>query len=207
MADTVEAARVKRASGLRWALVALAIVGVAAVLYVIGSSLFKPKGVADLSDLARGSLQKLVVAKAPLPGPTLGFTDAAGKPVSLADFKGQVVVLNLWATWCGPCKEEMPTLAKLQASYAAQPVKVVALSVDRERDFALADRMIGALPPLTLYRDPGYKFAFGMTPKAEGFPTTVFYDRKGNERARLSGGADWASPEAKTLVERLLKEG
>jgi thiol-disulfide isomerase/thioredoxin len=188
-------------------LVALAIVGVAAVLYVIGSSLFKPKGVTDLTDLARGPLQKLVVAKAPVPGPTLGFTDAAGKPVTLADFKGQVVVLNLWATWCGPCKEEMPTLARLQASYATQPVKVLALSVDRERDFALADRMIGALPPLTLYRDPGYKFAFGMTPRAEGFPTTVFYDRKGNERARLSGGADWASPEAKTLIERLLKEG
>ncbi|OJU10588.1 MAG: hypothetical protein BGN86_06795 [Caulobacterales bacterium 68-7] len=148
-----------------------------------------------------------MVAKEATPAPTIGFTDAAGKPVTLADFKGQVVVLNLWATWCGPCKEEMPTLAKLQAAYATQPVKVIALSVDRDRDFALADRMIGALPPLTVYRDPGYKFAFGMTPRAEGFPTTVFYDRKGNERARLSGGADWSSPEARELVERLIKEG
>ena len=207
MADTVETARVKRAAGLRWALIALAVVGVAAVLYVIGSAMFKPKGATDLAELATGSLAKLEVPTTPTPAPTIGFTDAAGKPVTLADFKGQVVVLNLWATWCGPCKEEMPTLARLQAAYAAQPVKVVALSVDREKDYALADRMIGALPPLTVYRDPGYKFAFGMKPQAPGFPTTVFYDRKGQERARLSGGADWSSPEAKEIVERLLKEG
>ena len=207
MSDTAETAKVKRAAGLRWAFVALALVGVAAFLYVIVSSSIKPKGAVELTDLQRGPLQKLVVAKEATPAPTIGFTDAAGKPVTLADFKGQVVVLNLWATWCGPCKEEMPTLAKLQAAYATQPVKVIALSVDRDRDFALADRMIGALPPLTVYRDPGYKFAFGMTPRAEGFPTTVFYDRKGNERARLSGGADWSSPEARELVERLIKEG
>lgn len=211
MADTIEgsgeAARMKRAKVLRLGLVALAVFGAAAVLYVIASSGFKPKGSADLNDLKRASLAKMVVPKAPLPAPATAFTDAAGKTVTLADFKGQVVVLNLWATWCGPCKEEMPTLAKLQAAYAAQPVKVVALSVDREKDYAAADQFIATHGPLTLYRDPGYKFAFGMTPAAEGFPTTVIYDRKGMERARLSGGADWSSPEAREVVERLLQEG
>jgi thiol-disulfide isomerase/thioredoxin len=207
MADDTGAASVKKAAALRWAMVVLAIIGAAAVLYVMLASSFKPKAGADLSGAARGTLAKLVVAPTPIAAPTTGFTDAAGKPMTIADFKGQVVVLNLWATWCAPCKKEMPTLAKLQASYATQPLKVVELSVDRDRDFAEADEFIAANAPLTLYRDPGYRFAFGMTPRAEGFPTTVIFDRKGMERARLSGDADWSSPEAHDLIERLLKEG
>ncbi|HYG28339.1 MAG TPA: TlpA family protein disulfide reductase, partial [Caulobacteraceae bacterium] len=62
-------------------------------------------------------------------------------------------------------------------------------------------------PPLQLYRDPAYRMAFGIEPRAEGFPTTLVIDRQGRERARLSGAADWSSPEARALVERLLREG
>ena len=185
----------------------VALIGAAAVLYVIGSASFKPKQAADLSDLKRGSLVKLVIPTAPTPAPETPFTDEAGKTVRLSDFKGQVVVMNLWATWCAPCKEEMPTLARLQAAYAVQPVRVVAISVDRESDLNLAQADIAANPPLKLYRDPGYKVAFGLQPRAQGFPTTVIFDRKGIERARLSGAADWSSPEARALVERLLREG
>lgn len=183
-----------------------ALIGTAAVLYVIASASFKPKHASDLGDLRRGTLEKLVVAPTPTPAPDTAFTDEAGKTVRLADFKGQVVVLNLWATWCAPCKVEMPTLARLQATYAVQPLKVVALSVDRDIDLNLARAEIAANAPLKLYRDPGYKVAFGLQPRAQGFPTTVIYDRQGRERARLSGAADWASPEARELVERLLSE-
>ena len=192
---------------MKWAMIVVALIGAAAVLYVIGSASFKPKQAADLSDLKRGSLVKLVIPKAPTPAPDTPFTDAAGKTVRLSDFKGQVVVMNLWASWCAPCKEEMPTLARLQAAYAVQPVKVVAISVDRDSDLNLAQADIAANPPLKLYRDPGYKVAFTLQPRAQGFPTTVVYDRRGVERARLSGAADWASPEARELVERLLREG
>ncbi|HEX6866740.1 MAG TPA: TlpA disulfide reductase family protein, partial [Caulobacteraceae bacterium] len=154
----------------------------------------------------RASLSKLVIPPRPGPAPDVPFLDASGRPVRLADFKGQVVVMNMWATWCPPCKEEMPTLAKLQAVYAAQPVAVVAVSVDRDRDLAEAKAELAANPPLKLYRDPGYKLAFGLEPRAQGFPTTVIYDRQGRERARLSGAANWASPEARGMIERLLAE-
>jgi thiol-disulfide isomerase/thioredoxin len=196
----------KRPDLIAWAMLVATLVGAVAVLYVIGAASFKPKHDVGLADLKRGALEKLVVASPPTPAPDIAFTDATGKSVRLSDFKGEVVVMNLWASWCAPCKEEMPTLARLQAAYAAQPVRVVALSVDRDSDLNLARADIAANPPLKLYRDPGYKVAFGMQPRAQGFPTTVIYDRKGMERARLSGAADWSSPEARELVERLLAE-
>lgn len=202
----VQAAK-RRPDLVRWALGVAVLIGAAAVLYVIGAASFKPKAQADLSDLRTGALEKLVVAKTPTPAPGVTFTDAGGKSLTLADFKGQVVVMNLWASWCAPCKEEMPTLARLQGAYAVQPVKVVAISVDRDEDLNLAQAMIAANPPLTLYRDPGYRMAFSLQPRAEGFPTTVIFDREGRERARLSGGADWSSPQARELVERLLRAG
>ncbi|WP_269716597.1 TlpA family protein disulfide reductase [Caulobacter sp. NIBR2454] len=195
---------------LKWAIRGVALIGVAAVLYVIGASAFKSPagedGLADLSDLRRASLAKLDVPAEPRAMPTVGFTDADGKALTLADFKGEVVVLNLWATWCAPCKKEMPTLAGLQAAYATQPVKVLAVSVDRDDDLNIAKADIAAVPPLKLYRDPGYKLAFGLTPRAEGFPTTLIFDKQGRERARLAGEADWNSPEARELVERLIRE-
>jgi thiol-disulfide isomerase/thioredoxin len=197
----------RRPDLLRWAIVVAALIGAAAVLYVIGSASFKPKQAADLSDLRRGTLAKLVIPKTPTPAPDVAFADETGKAVRLSDFKGQVVVMNLWASWCPPCKTEMPTLARLQAAYAVQPVKVVAITVDKDADLNLARADIAANAPLKLYRDPGYKVAFALQPRAQGFPTTVIYDRKGVERARLSGAADWASPEARALVERLLSEG
>jgi thiol-disulfide isomerase/thioredoxin len=202
----VQAAK-RRPNIARWALWVAVLIGAAAVLYVIGSASFKPKAPSDLSDLRTGALEKLVVAKPPVPEPDTPFTDPSGKSVTLADLKGQVVVMNLWASWCAPCKEEMPTLARLQGAYAAQPVKVVAISVDRDEDLNLAQAMIAANPPLSLYRDPGYRMAFALQPRAQGFPTTVIFDRKGRERARLSGGADWSSREARELVERLIREG
>ena len=192
---------------VRWAMVVLALLGAAAVLYVIGAASFKPKQEASLADLRRGALEKLVVARSPVAAPDVAFTDAAGKSVTLSDFRGQVVVLNLWATWCPPCKEEMPTLAALQGAYAVQPLQVIALSVDKDADLQKAKDQIAQTPPLKLYRDPAYRMAFSLQPKAQGFPTTVVIDRQGRERARLSGAADWSSPEARELVERLLSEG
>ena len=184
----------------------LMLIGVAYVLYVIVSASIKPKQAVDLHEFQTGALAKLQVHDVPRATPTAGFKDADGKPVTLADFKGQVVVLNLWATWCGPCKEEMPTLARLQAAYAAQPVKVVALSVDSADYDDLARADIAKTPPLTLYRDAKYAVAFGLSPRPAGLPTTVIIDRKGMERARLEGGADWSSPQARGLVEALLSD-
>jgi thiol-disulfide isomerase/thioredoxin len=191
---------------LKWAIRGVALIGVAAVLYVIVSASIKPKEAAGLADLKRGELEKLDVPTVPRGAPPQTFLDPEGKTVSVGDFKGKVLVVNLWATWCAPCKLEMPTLAKLQAAYQTQPLVVAPVSVDRDVDLNLAQDFIGKNPPLKLYRDPGYKLAFGLTPKAAGFPTTIIYDKTGLERARLSGDADWNSPEARELIERLLKE-
>lgn len=202
--DRDEAAR--KLGPLKWVIGAALLIGVAAVLYVIASASFKPAGVVDLKEFKKASLEKLDVPAQPRAAPATVFTDGAGKPHTLADFKGQVVVMNLWATWCAPCKKEMPTLGKLQAAYATQPLKVLPISVDRDSDLNLVQAEMAANPPLQVYRDPGYKLSFQLEPRAAGYPTTVIYDKQGRERARLSGDADWSSPEARGLVEALLRE-
>ncbi|MFT4252569.1 MAG: TlpA disulfide reductase family protein [Caulobacter sp.] len=191
---------------LKWAIGAVMLVGVVGVLYVIAQASFKPAEAADLTEFKKASLAKLDVPKSPRPAPATVFTDMAGKPHTLADFKGKVVVMNLWATWCGPCKKEMPTLAKLAGAYATQPVLVLPVSMDRDKDLNLIQAEMARNPPLVSYRDKSYKISFDLQPRAIGYPTTVIYDKKGRERARIAGEADWSSPEARGLVEALLKE-
>jgi thiol-disulfide isomerase/thioredoxin len=195
-----------RRGPLKWAIGAVVLIGVAAVLYVIAQASFKPAGAVDLNEFKKASLAKLDVPAQPRPAPDAAFTDASGKSVTLADFKGRVVVMNLWATWCGPCKVELPTFGKLQAAYATQPLDVVAITVDKDVDMNLVQVALAGAAPLKLYRDPGYKVSWGLNPHSEGFPTTVIYDKQGRERARLAGPAEWDSPEARALVEALLRE-
>jgi thiol-disulfide isomerase/thioredoxin len=196
----------QKRGGMKWAIGAVMLVGVVAVLYVIAQASFKPAELTDLKEFKKGSLAKLDVPASPRAAPATVFTDMAGKPHTLADFKGQVVVMNLWATWCAPCKKEMPTLAKLASAYATQPVKVLPISVDRDSDVNLIEAEMAANRPLVSFRDKTYKMSFDLEPRAAGYPTTVIYDKQGRERARLSGDADWSSPEALGLVEALLAE-
>ena len=173
-----------------------------ALLYVMVSGCSKAP---DLKSLAQGPMTKLVVAEKPQPGPPQTFTGPDGKAMTVADLKGQVVVLNFWATWCGPCKEEMPSLAKLQKDYAEKGVKVVAVSVDRLEDADKAKDFLRASGGLGFYNDPGYKVVFGLTPRPDGIPTTVIYGKDGLEKARLSGGADWSTDQAKKVMDAVLK--
>lgn len=174
--------------------------GLAAALYVIAGCTSKPTG--DLKSLATGQMEKLVV-QTPSAEPAVVFTDAAGKTLTLASFKGKVVVLNLWATWCGPCVEEMPTLAKLAQATAGKGVVVAPVSVDRVEDRANALAFIAKRPPLSFYADPSYGLAFAFRPPIEGLPTTLLIDPEGRVRARLSGGADWSGPDARRVIEAL----
>jgi thiol-disulfide isomerase/thioredoxin len=115
-----------------------------------------------------------------------------------------VVVVNLWATWCAPCVKEMPTLAKLQEAYAGKPVKVMAISLDKgQPDIDKARAFIADKAPLVFYHGD-YGLAFSVDPPTEGLPTTLIYDRSGHERARLTGGADWSTPEARAVLDRVL---
>lgn len=181
----------------------LALAGMAALLYgITGCS--NPPG--DLKSLTKGEMAKLVVTDKPAPAPTTVFQGPDGKPHTLADFKGKVTVVNLWATWCGPCQAEIPHLAALKAAYAGKPVEVAAISLDKDDEIDLARRRIAKNPPLAFYSEPTYHLPYEVKPVVQDMPTTFIFDRKGVERARMTGGADWSSPEAHAVIDRLLAE-
>lgn len=201
------AASTKPRSVLTWALWGAALVGLAAVLYIIVQSSSKPQ--APVPGAPAASAPKTLMSKwtppaKPTPSPDYVFYDQAGKPVRVADFKGKVVVMNVWATWCAPCKVEMPTLAKLQAAYAGQPVEVVAVSIDSEGEAANARLFIASHEPLKFYHDREMKLPFRLDPPASGAPTTVIYGKDGMEIGRVAGEADWAGAEARALVDKAL---
>ena len=146
-----------------------------------------------------------IETKAPEPLPALTFQTMDGQEASLADFAGKVVVLNLWATWCAPCREEMPSLDRLQARFADRDLVVLALSVDRagpERVQQFLDEI--GVKQLHVYRDP--KAAATRAVKVPGLPATILVDRKGNEVGRVLGIAEWDGPAAVQAIEKLLAE-
>jgi thiol-disulfide isomerase/thioredoxin len=181
----------------------IALAGAAAVLYALGGC-SNTKG--DLKSAAHGAMAALVVSNSSAPAPGTTFTDADGKPHTLAEFKGKVTLVNIWANWCAPCKGEIPSLAKLAAAYRDKDVAIVPISVGKGADEMAGKAFIGRNPPLTFYTEPTYTIAFALTPPAEGMPTTILYDRKGVERARLEGGADWSGADAKAVIDTLLAE-
>jgi len=129
----------------------------------------------------------------PRPLPQVSFEGPTGTSFRLADFRGKVVLLNLWATWCAPCRREMPTLDRLQALLDGPAFEVVALSVDREGTPAVAAfyEELG-LDALTIYVDSSTRAMRALG--ALGLPTTLLLDRDGNEIGRLLGPAEWDSP-------------
>jgi thiol-disulfide isomerase/thioredoxin len=133
------------------------------------------------------------------------FKDATAKDVDLSAWKGRVVLLNLWATWCTPCRKEMPDIAKLQKQLGSADFEVVALSVDRKGLEAsqafLKD--IGA-DSLRAYTDQESTSLAAI--QALGLPASILIDRKGMEAARILGPAEWASPEAQAMVKALIAE-
>ena len=195
-----------RGGFLKWALWGVALFGVAAVLYIIVQASSKPEQAGGLQAVARGEMKKLELPLEATVGPSHAFLDAAGKPVHVADFKGKVLVLNLWATWCAPCLAEMPTLARLAQAYADRPVTVAAVSVDSQKDVEKARAFIAKNAPLAFYSDPQMKLPFAFTPPVNGMPTTVIYSADGRELGRLSGGADWSGPDARAVIDRALAE-
>ena len=140
------------------------------------------------------------------PAPEISFLNRDGETVTLADFAGKVVVLNLWATWCAPCRREMPALDRLQAEYGGDDFEVVALSQDRgdALDKILEFYEEVGVEHLAVYRDPKAGSAREM--RAPGLPTTVVLDRAGQEVGRVLGDAEWDGEEAIQLIEALLRE-
>ena len=217
-----ESAAKPRGGVLRWALWGAAAIGVAGVVYIIGSSATKPPGTGAVNktDVATSGPSSAVATAAPthdvakkLEHPADGqaptayaFKDADGKTLTAASFKGKVVVLNIWATWCGPCKLEMPTLAKLAQAYAGKPVEVVAVSIDKADALSQAKAFLAGNAPLKFYNDPDAKLPWALKPAASGMPTTLILGKDGLERGRISGDADWAGDGAKSVIDKVLAE-
>jgi thiol-disulfide isomerase/thioredoxin len=156
--------------------------------------------ISPLNGLNKGAMAAFLVRPKALDLPDFTFADGEGETKSLADFKGQVVLLNIWATWCVPCREEMPALDKLQTSLGGKDFAVVAVNIDKGgADKARAFLEETGATQLALYTDPTTKLF--STLKAVGMPTTLLISRDGKEMGRLIGPADWASPEAKRLIE------
>ena len=145
----------------------------------------------------------LVPTDPPVPAPDIAFVDARGDEHHLREFVGHGMVINLWATWCAPCVEELPSLAALSRTLAPDDIAVLPLSSDRggadtvETFFRAHD--ITSLPVLL---DP--RGAAERAWHARGIPTSIIIDRLGRERARLEGAADWSTPAAAAVVRKLI---
>ena len=160
-------------------------------------------GPVDWQAAKDAGLVKLVPAEEPAPVSDIAFTDPEGGSHTLTDYKGKVVLLNFWATWCAPCREEMPSLDALQSEMGGEDFQVVPVATGRNApdriDAFYAETGLQNLPVLL---DPRQQLARAMG--VVGLPVTVLIDRDGNEVARLLGEADWTSEPAKAVIRQLL---
>ena len=189
----------------------IGVIGGAALLYAKPGLMDKaataePAAKSELARFATGSIARLETPAALEAAPAYVFKTRDGADTRLSDFRGKVVVVNLWAMWCAPCRTEMPTLARLAESYVGKDVVVLPINVDATPD-AIADArsFIDVHEPLPMYSDPKFQLPFELPGKGK-MPQTVLLDRQGRIRAYFSGEADWASPEAKALIDALLAE-
>ncbi len=189
----------------------LATLGLAALLYGVTAWAVNPAFAGDMTaddvtaikDARTGDMTKLVVHDAPKSRVEDAFADIDGKKMTLSDFGGKVIVLNFWATWCPPCRAEMPSIDRLSADMAGQDVTVLALSTDRGsiarvRSF-FKDVGIKNLPVI---QDKRSRVA--RSSAVIGLPVTLILDREGREIARLQGEAEWDSDAVKTILGQII---
>lgn len=186
-----------------WAALAMLALGTMAVLYVLFAASSKPEQSQGLARFARGEMERLIVLPDPPPMTSRTLRDATGQETNLTAFQGEVLVVNLWATWCAPCVEEMPTLAALQDRFEGR-LRVIPVSVDSEGHREQAQAQLAQLSngrlPFLIDITRGVLF----DAQAPGMPVTIIYNAEGRELARLAGGADWSSEETVALLEAVL---
>ena len=173
-----------------------AVMAIAVVVFLIGPAIAGPKatpGAAPAPDQARA--ETITKVSPPRPMPELHFVDDDGHPMTLRDFQDRAVLLNLWATWCVPCRQEMPSLDRLQAKLGGPRFHVLAVSIDKQGAAVVQPfyRELG-LRSLAIYLDPS-----GKAPPVlgiEGVPATLLIDTDGREIGRKLGALEWDSPAA-----------
>ena len=191
-------------SGRRAVMVALLSASVSAAAIVAVSSLDSSAGTdAAAAPRPPEALLPAVWHDSPRAAAALSWTDAAGAPAALADFKGRPVLLNLWATWCAPCLREMPMLDSLAGALGGA-LSVIALNQDRDAAAAREFWAERGFAHLELFLDPGLAAfkALGV----RGLPLTLLIDAEGREVARLEGVAEWTAPEVESYLRALAAE-
>ena len=153
---------------------------------------------------AKAAAVNFAMNESPKPMPELQFNDSDGKPHTRADFKGKVVLLNIWATWCGPCRKEMPTLDRLQAILGGPDFVVLPVSIDRKGMDVIS----------VFYADTGIKnLARYVAPAANhaldalsvwGLPATLLLDRQARVIGQIDGPAEWDAPETIDLLKSII---
>ncbi|MGR3462999.1 MAG: TlpA family protein disulfide reductase [Roseovarius sp.] len=161
---------------------------------------------AALEALREGDMKKLIFHSAPKPAPQVEFEREDGSTATLADYRGKYVVVNFWATWCAPCRVEMPMLSNLQAEMGGEDFEVVTIATGRNPPPAMKAFFdeIG-VDNLPLHRDP--KSALARQMGVFGLPLTVILGPEGREIARLQGDATWDSESAKAIIAALIEGG
>ncbi len=164
-----------------------------------------------IAPLVRGEVAALSVATTGQKFPNLAFHDAAGAPKTLADWRGRTVLFNLWATWCVPCRKEMPALAELQEKAGGPAFEVVAVNIDTrdvEKPKAWLKEVGIGFDRLAYFADPTAKVfqELRAAGKAFGMPTTLLVDPQGCEIATLAGPAEWASEDALRLIRAAVEK-
>jgi thiol-disulfide isomerase/thioredoxin len=191
-------------SPLKAGLIAMPVIGVVGILYVVFSALNKGE-TGSLDTYARGEMRQFTTLAEPPPQPDVAYVDAQGNEVRLSDYRGQVILVNFWATWCAPCVEEMPALDRLQAELGGEDFQVVTVSLDRGMGEVIEffERM--GLANLPIIHDSNLaSFSRIQTP---GLPTSVLYDRQGREIGRLTAPAEWDGDDAKALIRAAIARG
>jgi thiol-disulfide isomerase/thioredoxin len=163
-----------------------------------------------LAPLARGEVAALAVAQTPFRLPDLAFRDADGRERTLKDWRGRTVLLNLWATWCVPCRKEMPALDALERALGGPKFQVVAVNIDtRDADKPRAFLNSIDVKHLAYYSDQSAKVfqELKSAGKAFGMPATLIVDRDGCELGAMAGPAEWASADGMKLVSAAVASG
>ena len=184
------------------ALFALSLYGAAALFATPAAADLSADQIAALKEARTGDMQKLVFHSEPRPRLEREFQNERGAAFSMEDWEGKVVLLNFWATWCPPCRKEMPWLDTLKGDMADEGFDVVALAMDRASVEKIKDFYLSIeTEHLKIFREPTLRI--GTEAGVLGMPITLILDRQGREIARLQGEARWDGPDAKAILERV----